>query len=466
MTETVDSATAVAAGIRAGRVSSAECTEALLERVAAINPVVNAISELAVDAARAQAARADAAIERGEEVGPLAGVPITVKDALHVAGLQTTWGNPEFAGGTADRDATAVQRLREAGAVILGKSNVALMLQDYGQTTNPLHGTTNNPWDPGCCAGGSSGGAAAALAAGLTYLDYGTDLVGSIRIPAAYCGVYGLKPTVGTVPVTGLQPPGPFGPPGDPGALSCLGPMARSAADLRVALTVTGGPEPPAALANRWRLAPPRHHRLNGFRVGVVPDDPRCPVTSEVGTRLSDAVDALTHAGVTVRAGWPDGIDPGRVAESFGVHVAAFFALLELGGSLDGLDYAAHERLRYVVRAAWADYFRDIDVLVCPVTFGTAFAHDAGPFEQRVIDTPDGHRDYADQPFWITHASVPGLPALSAPVGTSAAGLPVGLQVVGPMHEDDTVLTFAELMADVVGGFTPPPQAGSAAAAR
>lgn len=459
MTTGLETATELANDIRAGRTTVAQATETLLDRISTVNPTINAVSELDAPAARAQAERVDAAIDRGEDLGPLAGVPMTVKDALHATGLRTTWGNPEFADGIAAQDATVVRRLRDAGAVIVGKSNVAMMLQDFGQTDNPIHGTTNNPWNTAHSVGGSSGGAAAALAAGLSYLEYGSDLVGSIRLPAAYCGVYGLKPTVGTVPTTGLQPPGPFGPLSDPTALSCLGPMARSAEDLRLALRATGGPERPASLANRWQPAPPRAERLPGFRVGVVLDDPRCPVTTEVGDLLSNAVDTLIGAGVTVQTGWPEGIDPGRVAESFGVQVAAFFALLDPDGSLDGLDFAAQERFRFATRAAWEDYFTDVDLFLCPVAFGTAFPHDQRPFEQRTIETADGVRDYADQPFWTTHASLPGLPALSAPVGLSRAGMPVGMQVVGPMHEDDAALTFAELMADVIGGFTPPPLA-------
>lgn len=450
-------ATALADHLRTGRTTAAHVMDALLERIATVNPIINAICELDGPGARVAAARVDAAIGRGEDLGPLAGVPITVKDALHATGLRTTWGNPGFADAIAERDATVVQRLREAGTIIVGKSNVAMMLEDFGQTSNPLHGTTANPWNPQHCAGGSSGGAAAALAAGLSYLEYGSDLVGSIRIPAAYCGIYGLKPSVGTVPTTGLQPPGPFGPRTDPTALSCVGPMARSAADLRLALSATGGPESPASLANRWRLARPRAETLAEFRVGVVVDDPRCPVTTDVGDVMSNVVDALTGVGVTVRTGWPEGIDAGRVAESFGAQVAAFFALVDPEGSVDGLDFAAQERFRFATRAAWADYFADVDVFLCPVTFGTAFPHDRRPFEHRTIETADGPRDYTDQPFWITHASLPGLPALSAPAGLSPAGLPIGIQVIGPMHEDDTALTFAERMADVIGAFNPPP---------
>jgi amidase len=170
-------------------------------------------------------------------------VPTTIKEAFNVAGLHTTWGNPAFEDYVADWDATVVSRLRKAGAVIVGKTNAHFMLADFAQTFNDVYGRTNNPWDPALTPGGSSGGSAAAVAAGETFLDFGSDLVGSIRIPAAFCGVYGLKPSVGVVPLTGLQPPGPPAPPSEMSYMSNVGPLARGPGDLRTALMATGGPE-------------------------------------------------------------------------------------------------------------------------------------------------------------------------------------------------------------------------------
>lgn len=453
----MSSAGCVAASIRAGRSTAAEVTAALLTRIAAVNQQVNAISEVDPQGAIGAAALVDESMARGEQGGSLSGVPMTVKDAFHAIGLHTTWGNPAFAGAAADWDATIVARLRRAGAVIVGKSNVAMMLGDFGQTSNPLAGTTNNPWDLGRTPGGSSGGAAAAVASGLSYLEYGSDLVGSIRIPAAYCGVYGLKPTAGTVPLTGLQPPGPKALPADRPAVMGVGPLARSAGDLRLALQATGGPDDADELAYRWELAPPRWRRLADYTIGVVLDHPACPVTTEVGDVLSNAIDALARAGVTIRHGWPAGIDPTAVAESFGVQVGAYLASVEPGGTLDGLDYLRHEHFRLAARAAWADRFRDIDAFLCPVTFSPPFPHDTRAFQERTIETAAGARPYTDLPFWIAPASLAGLPALSAPAGRTAAGLPVGVQILGPRHEDDTAITFAELMAEVIGGFLPPP---------
>ena len=261
-------ATEVAADLRRGALSSRELTEQLFARIDASD--VNAVVATRRDFALNSAATADATTG-----GPLHGVPMTIKDAFAVAGLATTWGEPAFADAVADRDAVVVERLHAAGAIVVGKSNVHHLLADFGRTVNPLYGRTLNPRDKARTPGGSSGGAAAALAAGLSFVEYGSDLAGSIRIPAAYCGVYGLKPTPGTVPLRGFQPPGP------PAGLvrefpSTVGPLARSAADLRLALSVTGEPGPPS-----------RRSRLADFRVGVVLDDPHCPVTDEVGKALS-----------------------------------------------------------------------------------------------------------------------------------------------------------------------------------
>src|SRR6478752_6098341 len=233
------SAAEVALMVRRRDVSSRELTELLLARIDAVNPALNAVVELDRESALRAADRADAAVLRADELGPLHGIPMTIKDSFHVSGMRTTWGNPAFKDFVADADATVVARLRRAGAVIVGKTNVHFMLADYGQTANELFGATNNPWYLSRTPGGSTGGGAAGLAAGLTFLEYGSDVVESIRIPASFCGVYGLKPSADVVPLTGFQPPGP------PAAaaefsrmryMSAVGPLARFAGDLRTAL--------------------------------------------------------------------------------------------------------------------------------------------------------------------------------------------------------------------------------------
>jgi amidase len=448
MTETLFlSATEIAAQLRAGRLSARELAELVLGRVDAVNPAVNAVVEVHREAMLRVADDADLVLARGERVGPLHGVPMTIKESFQVAGMRSTWGNPAFADYVADRDAVVVSRLRSAGAVLFGTTNVAQMLADVVECANPLYGRTVNPWDTTRSPGGSTGGGAAAVATGLTFLEYGSDLTGSIRIPAGFCGVYGLKPTAGTVPLDGFQPPGaPVGPT-DMANLSAVGPLARSAADLRTALRVTAGPDGPAAKAYTWHLRSARHARLADFRVGVVLDHPAAAVTADVGSALSDAVDTLSAAGAKIVEGWPDGIDPMGQAESFGFQVRQFFAF-----NGDDADFATlplvveQHRRRMAARTAWDRYFSEVDVWLCPTTFTAALQH----------PDPSDERPYHELGFWIAHASLAGLPALSAPAGRTPGGLPVGVQIVGPRHEDDTAITFAELAAEVIGGFTPP----------
>ena len=444
------SAVDVANRIKQGEESSVEVVEAALAAIERGNAEIGAVVEVRAEAALREAEEADRTRRSSEK--PFHGVPITVKEAFDVAGMRTTWGDPTFADYVADSDATVVQRLRAAGAIVLGKTNVPTMLGDFGQTSNEIYGTTNNPWDTGLSPGGSSGGSAAALAASMSFLEYGSDLAGSIRIPASFCGVYGLKPSVGIVPTTGLNPPGAPPPLTDLGNLLCVGPLGRSIRDLRSALQVTAGPERPRDLAHTWHLPPARRQRLADHRVGIVLDDRHCPVSSEVGDILSDAVDSLARAGVSVVEGWPEGVDPGAQHRAFGFQIDLFLDLQSPDGPSSNLSQILEqEAYRTSAQQAWAGYFDAVDVFLTPTTFTTPYPHDHRPLPERVIDTPEGPRPYTDQTFWISHASLAGLPALSSPVGASARGLPVGLQVMGPIFEEDTVLTFTDLATGEIG---------------
>ena len=182
-------------------------------------------------------------------------------------------------------------------------------------------------------------------------------------------------------------------------------------------------------------------------------------MSSEITAALAHTVDSLATAGATIVEGWPDGVDPAQDAESFGFHVGMFFAFAEPGGA-DAppmAQFIEHENRRMSARAAWSRYFDDVDVFLSPTNFTPPFPHDSRPFDERTITTPEGERRYDEQPFWISHASLAGLPAVAAPIGTTPSGLPVGAQIIGPLYEDDTAITFAELLADVVGGYRPPP---------
>ncbi|KAA0021313.1 amidase family protein [Antrihabitans cavernicola] len=441
MTEFLDGcAVEAATAIRRGEISSRALTEALLARIDQRNPAINAVVALRRDDALAEATAADEAVSTGADVGPLHGVPMTVKESFDVSGMGTTWGNPAFAAYRAKADAEVVRRLRAAGAVIVGKSNIAFMLSD-NQTDNELYGRTDNPWQVQRTPGGSSGGAAAAIATGMSFLEFGSDLSGSVRNPAAFCGVFGLRPTSGVVPQTGHRPPGPAGVPLGAMCLPTIGPIARSAQDLRAALEVVAGPEQPESMALTWSLPAPRHRRLADFRVGYVLDDLAAPVDADVTERLAAAIDSVRASGAHVVEGWPHGVDPQEQFQDFGSQIEAFFAL-HGDGALSHRDFVALDNRRIDARAVWARYFDRFDVFLCPTNIGTAFPHDGRPFEQRMLP---GGRPYHEQFFWTAHATLAGLPAATAPAGLTANGLPVGMQIVGPHYEDDTVLTFAEL---------------------
>ena len=474
------SAGEVARAIRRGDVSSVELTTRTVERIKRYNPRLNAIVTLTEDAALARARAADEARARGDWWGPLHGVPCTIKDTFETAGVKTTAGVSSLAQHVPARDAAVVERYRGAGAVILGKTNVPEWASDW-QSYNAVFGAANNPWDLSRTPGGSSGGEAAALAAGLSYLSAGSDIGGSIRVPAHFCGVYGHKPTLGVVPLRGHIPPPPGGPPGPPSSLAVAGPLARSAADLALALQILGGPDGDEARAYRWSLPPARGSRLTDYRIGFVLDDPRCPVSPEVGAVVRQAVDALRKAGAQLEEGWPPGVVP---ADQYDAYLYALFAtfgfqlkdeqlesLRARAASKEGgypsiiarawtdpiKSHQAAARRRMAARAAWQAYFRTHDAFLLPTEFVPAFPHDhSQPQQARRLATPAGPREYYDLLFWIAFATLTGLPATTAPIGLTSGGLPVGLQIIGPYLEDLTPIDIAGKLADVAGGFRPP----------
>jgi amidase len=475
------SALEAARAIRAGQVSSVELTARMLDRIAQHNPKLNAIVVVAADTALARARAADEARARRESWGPFHGVPITIKDTFEVAGVTTTAGAPSLRTHVPTRDAAVVARLLRAGAVVLGKSNVPIFASDW-QSYNAVYGQTNNPWDVARTPGGSTGGGAAALAAGLSYLEPGSDLAGSIRIPAHFCGVYGHKPSLDVVPLRGHIPPPPGIAAAPPSTLPVAGPLARSAADLLAALALLGGPDGDEARAWRWSLPPARGARLGDYRIGYVLDDPRAPVSSEEAPTLTAAVEALRRAGARLEEGWPPGVN---VEEQYDAYLTLLYArftpparedqlpgLRQLAASQDGSYLARYARAvtasdaylqtietrRRVARGVWQAYFRAHDAFLMPTALVPAFPHDhSGNQFTRVLTTPAGPRPYGDLCFWIAFATLAGLPATTAPVGLTAGGLPVGLQIVGPYLEDATPIAVAGHLADAIGGFKAPP---------
>lgn len=482
-----EAAVDLARRIQRGELSSEELLDHYLARAERWNPQLNALVTRDDEAARSRAKAADAARGAGGQLEPFHGLPISVKDSIETADLRTTAGYPPLAEHVPARSAPAVERLEAAGALVFAKSNTPVLAGDW-QTHNPLFGVTRNPWDVERTPGGSSGGSAAAVAAGLTALEVGSDIAGSIRLPAGWCGIYGHKPSHGIVPTRGHIP----GPPGarSEADLAVLGPMARSAADLDVALRSMAGPLPERARAWRLELPPPRRASLREYRVGVWLEDPAYPVGDEVAEVLHAAVDAIARAGARVdsrarpafglddviptylRLFWPlfvSGLPPTvfddlcRSAAELPADADGPYPRMVRFGTERHREWLAANEARERLRAQLAELFERCDVLVCPVTPVPAIAHDhREPMWERTLRVNGEERPYYDLFGWIGLATVTLFPATVAPAGRTRTGLPVGLQIVGPFLEDRTPIDFAARLSEVLGGFEPP-SLGSAA---
>lgn len=454
-------AAAIADAVRRGSRSAVSVVEEHLERIAALDHEVNALCVVDRHNALVAAAAVDGAVRDGLRVGPLAGVPVTIKEAFDVTGLPTTCGVPSRQGNVAYADAPAVARLREAGAIVLGKTNVPTHLADV-QCANPLYGTTTNPWHRGRTCGGSSGGSAAAVAAGFSCLDLGSDLSGSIRIPAAWCGVAGLRPSPGLVPKLAHLPwptSGLLDPPS-----SVTGLLARTVSDLQLAFDVVLGP---AGLAGRaWAVQlPPSPLPARPPRVAVWTEPHAAPVDAEVAAVLEGARRTLEAAGVVTVE-----LVPPRPAQDM-LALAWRLVDAEISYGLDEDQWAQRSDPPCTVRAWWADrqsqqaltvafdaQLSEVDAVLCPAVATAA------PF----LDTHDGASAHleisaARHPrevlaSWSLLSAVAQLPSVTIPAGLGASSaMPVGLQVLGPPFADHKVLAVAQWMERVLGGFAVPP---------
>ncbi|MEV0843119.1 amidase [Actinocatenispora sera] len=469
--------------MRAGDVTSVELTDGAIARIEQDDKAINAICVPDFDRARDAARRADEARSRGED-RPLLGVPVTVKESYNIAGLPTTWGMPQYRDFVPAEDAVQVARIRAAGAVVLGKTNVPLGLQDL-QTFNEIYGTTNNPWDHARTPGGSSGGSAAALAAGFGALSLGSDIGGSLRTPAHFCGVYAHKPTLGLVASRGMvAPPAPALP--VELDLAVVGPMARTARDLTLLLDVMAGPDPlTSGMAYQLALPPARHERLSDFRVLVLDEHPLLATGSAVRAGVRRVADALADGGARVERHsplLPDLADAATLytqllfsgtAARFPVDAYEQLQARAAGlpaddRSLDAArlramvfshrDWLEADNRRELHRHGWRQLFAEFDAVVCPITPTPAFPHDQNPdLLGRRIDIDGVEYPFFDQLVWAGLATMPGLPATAVPAGLSADGLPVGVQLIGPMFADRTPLRLAELLEREIGGFRQPP---------
>jgi amidase len=475
--------------------SARELCDAAIARIEAIDPKINAVVVRDFDRARAAADAADTALGRGER-RPLLGLPMTVKEQFNIAGLPTTWGHPKFKDWRPEADALVVQRLKAAGAIILGKTNVPVDLGDW-QSYNEVYGTTNNPWDPTRTPGGSSGGAAAALAAGFVPLELGSDIGGSLRCPAHFCGVFSHKPSLDLVPQRGA------GPPQTPTIpvrvdLAVTGPMARSAADLALELAVAAGPdELMDGIGYKLALPPPRHEKLADFRVLVIDRHPLCPTAASTSAALDGLADRLAKLGCAVLRASPKMPDLARTTRNYVELLAAFFSAdlpsdnrlrIEAAAqalSPDDLSITAARlrgltmshaawiqtiRIRGGLRASWQALFEDVDVVLCPPMPTVAFPHDhslpggcplgsAGDCAMwaRELDVDGRKVPYGNQLAWAAIATSNGLPATTMPIGRDDRGLPIGVQIIGGYLDDRSTIAFAGLVEREFGGFTPPP---------
>jgi amidase len=477
------SASELSALIRARKIGCEELLQHFLGRVEKFNPALNAIISMDATGALDRARAADAALARGDLWGSLHGLPITVKEAFDVAGMPTTWGVERWKQNIAQRHSAAVQKLENAGAILFGKTNVASMLADW-QTWNPIHGRTNNPWDLGRTPGGSSGGAAAALAAGLTGLELGSDIAGSIRGPAHYCGVYGHKPTYGVISLEGHGLPGRSAMPD----LIVGGPMARSAADLAMAMTILSGPTSTAAAA--WKLElPPAGKPAEQCRVAVLCDHSTAEIDSAVQDAITDLGRRLERQGIPfdfqarprfdyekahdcfillLRAATSMGLDTEAVeaasaqAKRFAPDDRSYPALLARGNSLRHSEWLKLDEFRQEVRRAWRDFFADFDLLLCPAATSVAFPHNQqGERWERMLDVNGRPQPTTTQMFWSGFSGMAYLPSTIAPIALSAEGLPIGVQIVGPEFGDSRCIDFARYLEDRHMGFTPPPGYGA-----
>ncbi|MCP5184235.1 MAG: amidase [Pseudomonadales bacterium] len=478
MVDAYSTAVELAAAVRAKQVSSLELMDMYIERIERYDDKVNAVVVRDFDRGRAAARAADAALARGEVAGPLHGVPMTIKEAYDIAGLPTTWGIPAFRENIATHDADSVQRLKAAGAVFFGKTNVPLNLADF-QSYNAVYGTTNNPWDLTRTPGGSSGGSSAALAAGFAGLEAGSDIGGSIRNPAHFCGIYGHKPTWGIVSDEGHSLPGGLA----PADIAVVGPMARGAEDLAVALDVVAG----ARSTDRagWRLHLPRPVKtsLAEYRVAIMPTHELAPVSAEMADRVQKIGETLARLGAKVSDKARPAVD---LAAAFDTYNSLLWGVMAAGlsdeekaenrrrraaiGQPDSIgdrlahysvqehgEWLVHNNRRFHLRRAWEAFFADWDILICPQMPTDAFPHDHGDYLERTLMIDNTPTDYFQQIFWAGMITVAHLPSTVFPTGPSRAGLPIGLQAVSAEYNDHITIDFARLLAREIGGFTPPP---------
>lgn len=449
-------ATQLAAGLKRKTFSATELCEASIARIEALDPKVNAVVVRDFERARTEARMADDAIAK-DRAGPLCGLPMTVKESFDLRGHPTTWGFEIHRDHRAREDAFAVQRAKAAGAVVLGKTNVPPALADW-QSDNPIYGRTNNPHALTHSAGGSSGGSAAAIAMGFSALELGSDIGGSVRVPAAFCGVYGHKTSYRIVSHLGHSPGGlePAAP-----LLAVVGPLARSPADLAMLLDVVAAPDP-EDFHNKLTLPRARHGSLRSFRVFILDHHPVAQVDQEILTAIDTLADDLAREGATVSRKsslLPDINVTWRTYQAM-LHTIITRGQTDANGRqpISSHDWLGHLDMQLRIRRQWADFFRHFDIVLAPA-FGTpAFPHTSEPnWRKRPLMINGEPGNFGSQLGWAGIATVANLPSTAIPLGVNAQGLPLACQAIGPFLEDHTCLAFAgmvgrEVVSPKIGG--------------
>jgi amidase len=462
------------AALRARKISSSELVELHLKRIEELDGPLNSIPVRTADRARDAAKRADAALARGQRA-PLLGLPMTLKESTQTAGLPQTAGMELFKDYKPATDGPISTAVFEAGACLLGKTNIPVALGDW-QADSPVYGRCNNPWDLKRTPGGSTGGGGAALAAGLTPLEVGSDIGGSIRVPGTYCGVYGHRPTETAIPRPGSFPMADL--PNPAALMGVQGPLARSADDLELLFDVIAGPEVGEAAGWRLELPQARHARLGDFRVAVMPPFPWVKPSAEMQSKVDALARFLSQQGAKVAQAMPSfnyeqyfrdylclltvQVTQGQSREEREAAAKARSnrGLLDAqadGLTIDAVGYLALLRRREQARAAWRTFFKDWDVLIGPMTLDAAFEHQTGPLSERRLRIDNEQVPYElnlTYPMWAIFA---GQPSTAFPAGLNRAGLPLGLQAIGPYLEDRTTLRFAQLLEREWEGFRRPP---------
>lgn len=454
--------------VAAGEASAVEVVRAHLEQIDRLDPALNAFVEVSAADALAAASAQDVAAARGAPRGPLGGLPVSIKSAIEVRGLRVETGSPSRKGIVAENDAVCVARLRAAGAIVIGTTNVADLLMGY-ESENPLYGATANPWDLARTPGGSSGGEAAAVAAGCSAGGIGSDGGGSIRVPAHFTGICGLKPTPGRIPCTGHQPPcrGPFS------LLGVVGPMARTVADVYALFSVVAGWDEGDPMAAPVPVATLDTISTAGWRVGFFEDDGRVPVSAETRAAVRAAAAAAARAGYSVEGFRPTGLDRAReLWDAFFCEVGLMVLKDPLKGAelelsilqeflkrgarppLTGLGMIDAWTARDTARADLARQMSTHRILICPVASIPAFRH--GERRWTVEGRDVGYLDAMSYTQWF---NILGNPAAVVRAGTSPEGLPIGVQVVGRPFEEEVVLSVAAAIERGCGGYRPPPLA-------